>query len=168
MDAERKSSEGPQSPGNGKSRFADWDDERPENPAAAAARSVPLFLAELKAYATYYLSAKVDGYKATAKKIAGLIVLGVVGLLIGAGILFAAAFLLLGGIAHALGTLFGGRMWLGEIIVGLLVLGGVGLTTWIMLKKFTEGSRKQTEQKYEGKRIQQRVELGRDVHERAK
>src|SRR5882724_12228072 len=106
MDAERKPSEGSPSPGNGKSRFADWDDERPENPAAAAARSVPLFLAELKSYAAYYLSAKIDGYKATAKKIAGLIVLGVVGLLIGAGILFAAAFLLLGGIAHALGALF--------------------------------------------------------------
>lgn len=168
MDVEGKSPD-PTSTGqgNGKSRFQDWADERPENPASTAARTIPLFLAELKAYAVYFLSAKVDGYKATVKKIVGLVVLGVVGLLVGAGLLFAAAFLLLGGIAHAIGELCRGHMWIGELIVGVLVIGGTFLAVWIGLKKFTEGSRKQTEQKYEGKRIQQRVELGRDVHERA-
>jgi hypothetical protein len=158
------------SPGNGhgKSRI-DWGEEgeRPENPAAAVARGIPLFLAEIKSYAGYYLSAKVDGYKATAKKIVGYAVLGAVAAIIGAGVLLSAAFMLIAGLANALGALLGHHMWAGQLIVGAVILGGAFATVWFMLKRFTESSRKQTERKYEGKRIQQRVDFGRDVHERA-
>jgi hypothetical protein len=157
------------SPGNGhgKSRI-DWGEEgeRPENPAAAVARGIPLFLAEIKSYAGYYLSAKVDGYKATAKKIVGYAVLGAVAAIIGAGVLLSAAFMLIAGLANALGALLH-HQWAGQLIVGVVILGATLGTVWFMLKRFTESSRKQTERKYEGKRIQQRVDFGRDVHERA-
>jgi hypothetical protein len=138
-----------------------------ENPAAAAARSVSLFIAELKSYARYFLSAKVDGFVATGRKIAIYAALGVVGLLVAGGMLFAASFLLLHGLAFILGKLLWGQQWLGELVVALLVLGGTAFGVWFGIKKFTKASRLKTEQKYEGQRIQQRVEFGRDVHERA-
>jgi hypothetical protein len=146
----------------------DIDDGDSENPATSAAKSIPRYLAELKAYAIYFLSAKVDGFKATARNIVVYAALGVIGLLVATGIIFTAAFLLLSGLANLLGELFGHRIWLGQIVVAVLVLGGIGVGTWIGLKKFMGASRLKTEQKYDAKRKQQRIELGHDVAERAK
>src|SRR5947209_381968 len=58
------------------------DGTHAENPATSAAKSIPKYLAELKAYATYFLSAKVDGFKATARTIVVYAALGVIGLLV--------------------------------------------------------------------------------------
>jgi hypothetical protein len=142
-------------------------DPRPENPAAAAARAVPLFFAEIKAYSRHFLSAKTDGVKATAKKIAIYAALGVVGLLVAAGIVFTACFLLLRGLATILGRALWHQYWLGDVLVGLLVLGGITLGLKIGIGRFTRASRLKTEQKYEGHRIRQRVQFGRDVRDRA-
>src|SRR5438270_10449413 len=60
----------------------DIDDGDSENPATSAAKSIPRYLAELKAYAIYFLSAKVDGFKATARNIVVYAALGVIGLLV--------------------------------------------------------------------------------------
>ncbi len=137
------------------------------NPATNAAKHAAAYFAELKSYAGYYVSAKIDGIKATGKKIAIYAALGIVGLLVVTGILFSAAFLLLAGIANGLGALFH-HVWLGQIVVGLVVLAAVGLGVWIAMKKVTAASRKQTEQKYASKRNQQRVEFGHDVDDRAR
>ncbi len=51
---------------------------RPENPAASAARAVPVFLAEIKSYLAYFISAKKDATLASVKKVAILAVLGIV------------------------------------------------------------------------------------------
>lgn len=172
MESDHKSSAGAPNghgPSSSSSRI-DWGEDggkRPENPAAAAAHGVSLFLAEIKSYAGYYLSAKVDGVKATAKRIVAYAVLGAVAAIVGAGVLLSAAFMLIAGLADAISALLGHRAWAGELIVGVVILAGVFGAVWFMLKRFTESSRKQTERKYEGKRIQQRVDLGRDVHERA-
>ena len=141
--------------------------EDTENPATSAAKSIPKYLAELKAYGTYFLSAKIDGFKATARNIVVYAALGIIGLLVATGIIFTAAFLLLSGLANLLAVAFGHRLWLGQLVVGVLVLGGIGVGTWIGLKKFMGASRLKTEQKYESKRKQQRIDLGRDVHDRA-
>jgi hypothetical protein len=138
-----------------------------ENPAAAAARSVSLFVKELTSYARYFLGAKVDGFVATGRKIAIYAALGVVGMMVAGGMLFTAAFLLLHGLALGLGKLLWQQQWLGELVVALLVLGGTALGIKFGINKFTKASRLKTEQKYESQRIQQRVEFGRDVHERA-
>jgi hypothetical protein len=138
-----------------------------ENPATSAVRSIPIFIAEMKAYARYFIGAKIDGFVATGKKIAVYAALGVVGLLVAAGMLFTACFLVLRGLADILGRLLWHQNWLGELLVGLLVLGGIALGLKIGIGRFTKASRLKTEQKYEGQRIQQRVEFGRDVRERA-
>src|SRR5438270_4247679 len=103
MDAQHRTSRSSDSPKGG----GRWSDDEPDgptaNPATSAAHHAAQFLAELKSYATYFLSAKADGLIATGKRIAILAALGVVGLIVAAGVLFAACFLLLGGIADALG-----------------------------------------------------------------
>lgn len=155
-------------PGNGHGVGQNDPDDGAGNPATAAAKHAAHYLNELKTYATYFLSAKVDGYKATAKRIAILAGLGVVGLFVTIGILFSAAFLLLAGLANALGALLGGHVWAGQLIVGFLILAGVGVGALIVLKKVTAASKKQTELKYASKRNEQRVEFGHDVHDRAR
>lgn len=138
----------------------------PLNPASRAFQEVPVWIAELKSYFQYFLSAKVDGAKAKAKQGILYAVLGVVALLILAGILFSATFLVLNGLAMGLGRLLGSRLWLGDLIVGLVVLGAIVGGAWIMIKKLTHASRLTTEKKYESKQLQQRAEFGHDVHHR--
>src|SRR5713101_319168 len=58
------------------------DGSHVENPATSAAKSIPKYFAELKAYAIYFLSAKVDGFKATARNIVVYAALGMIGLLV--------------------------------------------------------------------------------------
>jgi CHASE3 domain sensor protein len=147
----------------------DWSEEQQkDNPASAAFRAIPLYLSEIKAYAGHYMSAKVDGIKASIKRIVGLAIIGFVGLLVVVGIVFSAAFLLLAGLADLIGSALGGRIWLGQLIVGAFFLAVIlGATLWVV-KKMSAASRKQTEKKYEGRHIQQVVDFGRDVHERAR
>jgi hypothetical protein len=137
------------------------------NPATQAVHEIPRLLKELKAYGAYLSSAKIDGAKAKARQIAIYAALGVIGLLVGAGILFTASFLLLSGLAMGLGALLWHQYWLGNVIVALLVLGSVAAGAVIGIKKFTGGSKSATEKKYEQKRAQQRVEFGHDVKQRA-
>jgi hypothetical protein len=149
--------------GNG-SRSSEPDSS--ENPASAAFRQVPLFLAELRAYFRYYFGAKLDGYKASARLAVIYAVLAVLGLIVVASVLATSVFLVLWGLAYGLGRLLG-HIWAGQLIVGLLVLGGIALAIWIVIRRFTLTTRLRTEQKYEQQRTQQRVHFGHDVHERA-
>jgi membrane protein implicated in regulation of membrane protease activity len=151
--------------GNG-SRSSEPDSA--ENPATAAFRQVPLFVAELRAYFRYYLGAKLDGYKARARQAVIYAILAVLGLIVVASVLATSVFLIMWGLAHAVGRLLGGHIWAGQLIVGLLVLGGIALAMWIVTRRFTRAARRRTEQKYEQQRTQQRVHFGHDVHERAK
>jgi hypothetical protein len=145
----------------------DGHDSQPANPAAQAFHEVPIFLAELKSYGRYLIGAKIDRVKATARQAAVYAVMGVVGLLVAAGVVFTAVFLVLGGLAVGLGDLLGSRLWLGALIVGVLTLAIVGLGVSVALKKATKAWRAKTEQKYAGKQIEQRRKFGHDVHQRA-
>jgi len=123
---------------------------------------------ELKAYASYYLTAKADGFKVSLRNLGLYAALGVVGLIAGGAILVTAAVLLLTGLAGAIGAIFDpDKVWVGNLLVGLLVLGGTGLATWLLLKKLTSSLRERTVRKYEQLQRQQRDEFGHNVHERA-
>ncbi len=149
--------------------------DRWENDPAAAERSpadafknVGAQLAELKEYAAYFVAAKVDGIKASFRNLALYAVLGVVGLIAGGAIIVTAAVQLLTGLAGAIGAIFEpDRPWVGHIVVGLLILGGIGVGTMSFMKKFTAASHARTVKKYEARQQQQRVQHGHDVHERA-
>jgi hypothetical protein len=123
---------------------------------------------EIKAYATYFLSAKADGVKSSLRNVALYAVLGVLGLIIGGALLVTAAVQLLTGLAGAIGAIFDPDMpWVGHLVVGLLVLGGTGVAAWLMLRKLTKGSRERTVRKYEQLQRRQRDQYGHTVHERA-
>ena len=147
------------------------DDER--SPADAF-KDLGSQLGEIKEYATYYLAAKADGIKASFRNLALFAVLGILGLIAGGAVVVTAVVLLLTGIAGAIGNVFRydplvppDRTWVGEITVGLVILGAMGIGTMMFMKKFTAASRERTVKKYESRQQQQRIRYGHDVHERA-
>jgi hypothetical protein len=145
----------------------DGHESQAANPAAQAFHDVPIFVAELKSYGRYLIGAKIDRTKAGMRQTAIYAVLGVMGLLAAAGMLFTGVFLILGGLALGLGELLGSRLWLGALIVGIATLGIIGLGMWLAIQKITKAWRLKTEQKYAGKQIEQRGKFGHDIHERA-
>ena len=137
-------------------------------PPTEALKAAGQFLSELKTYVGHYLAIKADGLKLSLKRLVLFIGLGLVGLVVGGGLLITAAVLLLMGIANGIGKLFEpDQPWVGQLVVGLLVLGGALLATWMALKKITNSSRAATVAKYERKHSEQRAQLGHDVVERA-
>ena len=137
--------------------------DRPQD----AFKQIGAQIAELRDYATYYVGAKWDGIKLTLRNVALYAALGIVGGIFGAAVLVTAAVMLLSGLAGALGALFGGRIWLGELIVSIVVLGGIGAATYFLLNRIIGTSRKKTIEKYEHARHQQQAHYGHDVHDRA-
>jgi hypothetical protein len=143
------------------------DDERAP---ADALRDASARIAELKEYASYYVAAKVDSVKASARTAVLYAVLGVVGGLIGIGLLITAAVFFLDGLAGAIGALFPARhgWWAGRLIVGVLVIAGALGGAMFLVKRVTGSSRKRTIEKYEARRREERAQFGRDVQERAR
>jgi hypothetical protein len=146
-------------------RSANGDSQH--NPASEAFHKIPELLAELRAYARYYIGAKLDSFKVRARTVAIFAVLGILGLIAACAVIATCVFLVLWGLANALGRLLWHQYWAGQVIVGVLVLGGIALALRIVLKRMTRTARAQIEQKYEQHRVEQRVNLGHDVHERA-
>jgi hypothetical protein len=124
-------------------------------------------LAALQAYALHYVAARADAIRAKVKSVIAWAALGLAGGLAAAAGLIVAVYLALQGIAEILGLALGGRYWAGELITGfgVLILAGagaaIGLRYWLNL------SRRQAKEKYERRRTQERIALGRDVAQRA-
>jgi len=136
-----------------------------ESPAEAFRGFGPLF-SELGEYVSYFVSAKVDAVKVTARNIGIYAALGVVGLFAGCAVVITAAVLLMTGLAHGLGALLGHRPWAGELIVGAVVLGGLAAGIVFVLKKVTNTSRDALVRKYENRQREQRSKFGHDVRGR--
>ena len=153
-----------------------WEDDPApdERSPADAFKNLGSQIGELKEYAFYYLAAKTDGIKASFRNLALFAVLGILGLIAGGAAVVTAVVLLLTGIAGAISNIFRydplvppDRTWVGDIVVGALILGAIGVGTILFMKKFTAASRERTVKKYESRQQQQRVQYGHDVHERA-
>ena len=124
-------------------------------------------LAEIKDYVAYYVSAKLDSYKSSAKSAALWAVVGLLGAVAGTAVLATAGVLVVVGIAEGLTQLFGGRAWLGDLVTGVALLAIVLGTTFLMVRRMLGQSRLATAKKYEALRRQQMAKHGHDVHERA-
>jgi hypothetical protein len=136
------------------------------NPAVDAMGKISNSIGELKEYAGYLMAAKMDGIKMSIRNVGLYAGIGVVGLLVGGAILATAGVLLVVGIAQALGALFN-RMWLGNLVTAILILGLLGVGVWLMMSKLTKSWRNATWKKYEDRKREQRKNYGHDVHQRA-
>jgi hypothetical protein len=141
--------------------------KRSANPAIDAVARISHGIGELKEYMGYYAAAKMDSFKSSIRNVGLLAGIGVVGLIVGGAILATAGVLLVVGIAQGLGALFGYRMWLGNLVTGLLILGLLGAGVWIVMSKVKNSWRNATWKKYEDRKREQRKKYGHDVHQRA-
>jgi hypothetical protein len=137
---------------------ADRDDQ--PNPAAEAYQRIKRDLDELKEYGSYYLSAKIDGFKTSIRNLGLYAVLGVLGLIVGGAVIATAAGLIVIGVGQLLGELFGNRFWLGYLVTGVVILSLVGAGAWMMLNKLTSAWRSATLKKYEQRKQTQRIRFG--------
>jgi hypothetical protein len=134
---------------------------------AEAFKEVGNRIGELKEFASYYVGAKLDGIKVTVRNVGIYAALGIVGLIAASAIITTSVVLLLGGLAWGIGAIFEkDRPWVGAIVVGLLVLGGLAGGIIFGMKKLTNTFRKQLVQKYENRQRDQRINFGEDVRGR--
>jgi putative superfamily III holin-X len=134
---------------------------------AEALKEAAARIGEIREYAAYLVAAKLDAWKTSLRNLGIYAALGLVGAIVGGALMATAAVLLLVGIAHGLGDLLWDKWWLGDLIVGLLVLGGAAAGIIFGLKKLTGTFKKQLVAKYEDRQRKQRINFGHDVEERA-
>ncbi len=141
-------------------------DQPPQAPTDAL-HSARLHFEELREYIAYLITAKIDSIKATFRNVGLYIALGVIGLFIAGAAAATSVVLLLVGLAGAVGAIFH-RQWLGNLIVGFILVAAIGMGAWIFYSRFTRAARERTKEKYESLKRQQRARFGTDVAERAK
>lgn len=125
-------------------------------------------LTELREYATYFVSAKTDQIKVSIRTNAAMAVYGLLGLITLSMVLGTAVVLLLTGLAGGLTVLLGSGVWLGNTVIGLLVLVVVALGVFLGIQKWQKAAAIQTKEYYEQRQQQQRLTLGHTVAQRAR
>lgn len=123
---------------------------------------------ELKEYAAYYLAAKWDGIKLSIKRAGIFAAVGIIGLIAGGAAVVTAVVLLCTGLAELISKIPDpNQPWLGNLVVGLLLLGMMGLTIYLGLSRLNKASRQRTVEKYETRQRRQRGDFGHDVRQRS-
>jgi hypothetical protein len=167
------STQDPTAPGTSEPYVGRKDPESKRQPVtdetapAEAIKDIGTRLGELGEYVSYYLTAKIDGLKATGRNIVIYVALGVMGAFAGAAAIVTLVVLTLVGIAHGIGDMLGDRWWLGDLITGILFLSVMGVGVVFGIKKLTGSSRERTVKKYAARQQQERVQYGTDVQQRA-
>jgi hypothetical protein len=149
--------------GNGHTRETVTDDQTPQAHLKAAQRRFE----ELKEYVSYLVSAKIDALKLTMVNAGIYAALGIVGLMALSALVVTAVVLVCNGFAGGLATMFGHRLWLGNLVAGIVLLGAIAGVAWFGLKKVTGASKERTLKKYAARQQQQRAKFGEDVEQAA-
>lgn len=136
--------------------------------AGSAASTISDRLAEIREYAGYYAATKTDAIKVKVTWLAVYAALGMVAAVVGVAALATAGVLLVRGVAGALGALFGGRDWLGELVTGLGLLLLLGIGAVVVLKVLSGTFKRKLMAKYEQRHHDQRERFGADVLQRSR
>lgn len=139
------------------------DDQAPPE----ALKDIGTRISEIGEYASYFITAKLDGIKLSLRNLGMMAVLGVVGLIAGAAFIVTLVVMLLRGIAYGLGDLLWDKVWLGELITSVLFLTLMVVGVMMRMKKLTNSSRERTAKKYAARQQHERIKYGTDVHQRA-
>lgn len=118
---------------------------------------------ELISQLSYYVRARADQLKLSVRQFLVFGAMGVLALVVGAVIVATAAWLLVNGIAGGLAALFGGRVWLGNLGAGVLVLAGIAGGAWYGIEELRRGSQRDTVQRYQKLQAEHREKFGRDL-----
>jgi len=124
-------------------------------------------LGEIREYAGYYVSTQTDAIKNKVTWLVVYAVLGIVGAIIGTAALATIGVLLINGIAGGLAALFGGRVWLGQLVTAVLLLGLIGIGAFVGMKMLRSSLKRKLMAKYEQRHQDQRKRYGSDVLQRA-
>jgi uncharacterized membrane protein len=141
-------------------------DEQEPSPAEAL-HCLQQQFGELQAYVTHFVSATIDGFVLSARQLVLWVVLGVVGLTAVVGLIVTAIVLVLVGAAHGFALLFGGRWWLGALIVGGGTLALLALCIIIGMRTWQSRWRQQKVQQYDERQLQQHDTFGHSAADRA-
>src|SRR5262249_6709713 len=121
---------------------------------AEALRRLQQQVGELQAYLKHFVSAKVDGFVLSARQLVLWAALGVVGLTAAVGLVVTAVVLVLVGAADGFAVLFGGRWWLGALVVGVGTLALLALGIFIGMRILQSKWRQPEVQKYDESPVQ--------------
>jgi hypothetical protein len=124
-------------------------------------------LAELREYLGVYCAARIDQWRISARGIAFKVVFGLIGALFGITAAIVAIALLVNGLATGIGILCGGQIWIGQIIVGgMLMLTAFG-GLLVVMRSLRIVEHRRVVDKYETRKRRERSVFGTDVGERA-
>ena len=143
------------------------DESRAQSIAPDALQRLLQQFGELVEYFSYYAAAKTDRFKVTLRNTALGVVLAALGFVAVAGLFVTAGWLLLIGVAGGLSVLFGDRPWLGNLLTGALVLGGLGGGLYVMVVALSRVARERIVEEYGKRQARQETRYGRNVSERA-
>jgi hypothetical protein len=135
--------------------------------AAAALHKLFQQYGELVEYGSHFIHAKLDGMKVSIRQAAVWTILGLMGGIALVAIVVTAIVLLLTGLATGVGFAFGGKLWLGSVVVGLLCLIILSLGCLAGVHLFFKRSREQKVQYYGERQLQQRVQFGHNAADHA-
>jgi hypothetical protein len=124
-------------------------------------------LGELREYSVYYLNAKIAKIKLKLRQTAVYLLLIVLGTFAAFALIFTTIWLLLVGMAEGVGTLLGGRTWLGNLSVAAIVLIGICAVAWLTIVRRNKRSTIRTVQQYEQRQREQKAKFGHTVSEQA-
>jgi len=120
-------------------------------------------LQELGEYVSYYVTARTDSARLSLRSTVLRISFAALGLVVVAGLIITATWFVLKGIAEGVGLLFGGRLWVGNIVTGVLLLAGLGLAMYCAVASRRTTSRERVIGKYEQRQARQQEQFGRTV-----
>jgi hypothetical protein len=140
---------------------------RETSPGEAFRESLRHF-AEIREYAGYYITAKLDSLRLGIRNVIILAALGIVGLIAVAAVIVTAVVLALVGVAGALAKVLpAGSEWAANLITGTLFLILLGIVVVIGVSRLTRASRLNTVEKYERRKRSQQTRFGHDLDGRA-
>jgi len=119
--------------------------------------------AEAREYLVHWLAAEADRVKLRLRRWAIWAIVGLAGLAILLAVIMTAAGLLLVGVAELIGSLLGGRLWLGAIITGAGLLLIAALAVGIGLWSWNASAFEAVRHRFAARRRLQRAKFGRSI-----
>ena len=142
-------------------------DEPSRPPLSETLQQISLRIAEIREFLAFLVSTKLDAAKLVVRNGVLYAIMGVVALLGVAAAVVTAVVLLLQGAADGISIALHTGIWAGDLIVAGAVLVVVVIGAWVVVRSATGSSRRNTVEKYESRKRDQRIRFGQDVGERA-